>query len=193
MNWRNLFKPSVKYSVFTLIAVGIIVGVAGYFVTQQTLHATSTDEFCMTCHSRHSLKDEVLASAHGNNRAGMVVQCQQCHIAQEPLNYLMKKIIVSKDIWGYLTIDGFNTQEWLDANRREQADLALEYLRKIDSSTCRNCHNHVIDNPPESMKPIARRMHERNYAKPEDERKTCVDCHRGVAHPYPKAHQSASK
>ncbi|MBY5993515.1 NapC/NirT family cytochrome c [Ferrimonas balearica] len=186
MSWRNLFKPSVKYSLFTLVAVGIAIGVVGYFVSQQVLHATSTDEFCMTCHSNHSLKDEVLASSHGNNRAGIVVECQQCHIAQEPFNYLVKKIIVSKDIWGYLTIDGFNTQEWLDANRKEQADLALVYLRKIDSSTCRNCHNHVYEDQPEAMKTMARRMHERNFAKDPADRKTCVDCHKGVAHPYPK-------
>ncbi|GAA4887680.1 NapC/NirT family cytochrome c [Ferrimonas pelagia] len=187
MNWRNWFKPSVKYSIFTLIGVGATLGVVGYFAVQQTLHATSTDEFCMTCHSNHSLKDEVLASAHGNNRAGITVQCQQCHIAQEPFNYLMKKIIVSKDIWGYLTIDGFNTQEWLEENRKEQADLALVYLKKIDSSTCRNCHNNVTHDQPEAMKKMATRMHDMNYAKEKDAQRTCVDCHKGVAHPYPKS------
>ncbi|SHI15804.1 NapC/NirT family cytochrome c [Ferrimonas marina] len=186
MNWRKLFKPSSRYSVSTLVAVGVVIGVVGYFAMQQTLHATSTDEFCMTCHSNHSLKDEVLASAHGNNRAGVVVQCQQCHIAQEPFNYLVKKIVVSKDIWGYLTIDGFNTQEWLEANRKEQADLALAYLKRIDSSTCQNCHNQVTQEAPEAMKTMAARMHAANYKKEPDQRRTCVDCHKGVAHPYPK-------
>ncbi|MCH4295197.1 NapC/NirT family cytochrome c [Shewanella sp. 3B26] len=187
MNWRALFKPSAKYSIFALLLVGIVVGVVGYFATQTTLHMTSTDEFCMSCHSNHSLKDEVLASAHGNNKNGIVVQCQQCHIAQEPFAYLKKKIIVSKDVIGFLTIDGFNTQEWLEANRKEQADLARDYLRAIDSSTCQNCHNRIYENQSENMSKMAVRMHSNNFKKEPEKRKTCIDCHKGVAHPYPKS------
>ncbi|MBT1445215.1 NapC/NirT family cytochrome c [Shewanella sp. JM162201] len=187
MNWRALFKPSAKYSIFALLLVGIVVGVVGYFATQTTLHMTSTDEFCMTCHSNHSLKTEVLESAHGNNKNGIVVQCQQCHIAQEPFAYLKKKIIVSKDVIGFLTIDGFNTQEWLEANRKEQADLARDYLRAIDSSTCQNCHNRIYENQSENMSKMAVRMHSNNFKKDPAERKTCIDCHKGVAHPYPKS------
>lgn len=80
MNWRALFKPSAKYSIFALLVVGIVVGVVGYFATQQTLHATSTDAFCMSCHSNHSLKDEVMASAHGGGRAGITVQIGRAHV-----------------------------------------------------------------------------------------------------------------
>lgn len=172
MNWRALFKPSAKYSIFALLLVGVVVGVVGYFATQTTLHMTSTDEFCMSCHSNHSLKDEVLASAHGNNKNGIVVQCQQCHIAQEPFAYLKKKIIVSKDVIGFLTIDGFNTQEWLEANRKEQADLARDYLRSIDSSTCQNCHNRIYENQSENMSKMAVRMHSNNFKKDPESRKT---------------------
>ncbi len=186
MNWRALFKPSAKYSVLALLVVGIVIGVVGYFATQQTLHATSTDEFCMTCHSNHSLKDEVLASAHGGNSAGIVVECQQCHIPQEPFAYLLKKIVVSKDIIGFMTIDGFNTQEWLDENRREQADLARDFLRSIDSSTCKNCHKRIYEDQPEAMSKMAKRMHSRNFKKDPEKRKTCIDCHKGIVHPYPK-------
>ncbi|GAA5194928.1 NapC/NirT family cytochrome c [Ferrimonas gelatinilytica] len=186
MNWRALFKPSTKYSIAALLIVGIVIGVIGYFATQQTLHATSTDEFCMTCHSNHSLKDEVLASPHGGNEFGMVVQCQDCHLPHGPVDYLVKKIIVSKDLYGYLTIDNFNTQEWLDENRKEQADLALKYFHDNDSANCRHCHSRIEENQPESMSRMAKTMHSRNAAKDPEERKTCVDCHKGVAHPYPK-------
>ncbi|MBY5991044.1 NapC/NirT family cytochrome c [Ferrimonas balearica] len=186
MNFRGLLKPSAKYSILALLSIGIAVGVVGYFVTQQTLHATSTDDFCMTCHSNHSLKDEVLASAHGGGRSGVVVQCQDCHLPHNPVEYLVKKIIVSKDLIGYMTIDGFNTQEWLDANRKEQADLALEYFRANDSANCQHCHSRIYEDQPETMKKMAQRMHARNFEKAPEDRKTCVDCHKGVAHPYPK-------
>ncbi|WP_153913062.1 NapC/NirT family cytochrome c [Shewanella sp. TC10] len=186
MNWRALFKPSAKYSIIALIIVGVVMGVVGYFATQQTLHATSTDEFCMTCHSNHSLKDEVLASAHGGGRAGVTVQCQDCHLPHGPVDYLVKKIIVSKDLYGFVTIKDFNTQAWLDENRKEQADIALEYFRATDSANCTHCHTRIYENQPEDMKKMAKRMHERNAKQEGDKRKTCVDCHKGVAHPYPK-------
>ncbi len=185
MNWRALFKPSAKYSILALMVVGIVIGVVGYFATQQTLHATSTDQFCMSCHSNHSLKDEVLASAHGGGRAGVTVQCQDCHLPHGPVDYLIKKIIVSKDLYGFLTIDGFNTQAWLDENRKEQADLALKYFRSNDSANCQHCHTRIYENQPETMKPMAVRMHTNNFKKDPEARKTCVDCHKGVAHPYP--------
>lgn len=183
---RKLLKPSAKLSILALVVIGIVIGAVGFFATQQTLHATSTNAFCMSCHSGHSLEQEVLESPHGNNNAGIVVQCQQCHLPPQPLQYLVKKVIVSKDIIGYLTIDGFETQDWLETNRKQQADLALKYLRSIDSSTCQSCHNSIYTNPPANMKKMAVRMHAMNFKKDADKRKTCVDCHKGVAHPYPK-------
>ena len=186
MNWRALFKPSAKYSIIALIVVGVVVGVVGFFATQQTLHATSSDAFCMTCHRDHSLRDEVMASAHGGGRAGVTVQCQDCHLPHGPFAYLLKKIIVSKDIIGLMTIDGFMTQEWLDENRKEQADLALKYFRSNDSANCQHCHTRIYEDQPDTMKKMAVRMHTMNFKKAPESRKTCVDCHKGVAHPYPK-------
>ncbi|MGS0728544.1 NapC/NirT family cytochrome c, partial [Shewanella sp. 0m-11] len=89
-------------------------------------------------------------------------------------------------LYGYLTIDGFNTQEWLDANRKEQADLALKYFKGNDSANCRHCHTRIYEDQPEAMSKMAKRMHANNFKKAEDKRKTCVDCHKGVAHVYPK-------
>jgi len=186
MNWRALFKPSAKYSIIALIVVGVIVGIVGYFATQQTLHATSSDAFCMTCHRDHSLKAEVLASAHGGGSAGITVQCQDCHLPHGPFDYLLKKIIVSKDIYGFLTIDGFMDQKWLDDNRQEQADKALAHFRSNDSANCRHCHTRIYENQPDTMKRMAKMMHKNNFKKGPDNRKTCVDCHKGVAHFYPK-------
>jgi cytochrome c-type protein NapC len=185
LKWRVLFRPSVRFSIATLIVAGVVIGVVGYFTSQTVLHATSTDDFCMTCHSNHSLRDEVLASAHGNNSAGMVVQCKQCHLPNERLAYLFRKIYVSKDLIGFMLTPDFNTQEWLDENRREQADLALKWFRKTDSKTCQYCHSRIYEDPPEAMGRMAIGMHRMNHNRAPEERQTCVDCHKGETHPYP--------
>lgn len=187
--WSRLWqRPKAKWLLGIPVGafLALVVGGVGVYGTQVVLHATSTDDFCMTCHSNHSLRDEVLASSHGNNSAGITVTCAQCHLPPGGFEYLVKKIIVSKDIIGYMTIDGFNTQEWLEANRKEQGDLARDYLRSIDSRTCTSCHSNIYENQPESMKKVAKKMHAMNFKKAEDKRKTCIDCHKGVAHPYPK-------
>ncbi|WP_028116158.1 NapC/NirT family cytochrome c [Ferrimonas senticii] len=181
MSLRNLIKPGMG-----LVAVGLVIGALGFWGTQNILHATSSDAFCMTCHAQHSLKDEVMASAHGNNAMGIVAQCQDCHLPPGQIDYLVKKIIVSKDVIGYLTIDGFETQEWLEENRKEQAELARDYIRSIDSASCQSCHTNIYENQPEAMKKMAKRMHAKNFEKAPEDRKTCIDCHKGVAHPYPR-------
>ena len=187
MNWRALFKPSARLSVFALLLIGGVVGAVAFYAGQVTLHATSSDDFCMTCHSNHSLRDEVLASSHGNNSAGIVVQCKDCHLPNEPLAYLRKKIAVSPDLWRFLTTPGFNTQAHLEEHRLEWAELTRKYLRSIDSSTCSDCHSRIYDDPPpDGLSRMAINVHRANARREPAERKTCVDCHVGVAHPYPE-------
>ncbi len=185
---KKLFKPSATLSIFTLLVIGAVIGAVAFWGGQWSLHATSTDDFCMTCHSNHSLRDEVLESPHGNNRMGIVVQCQDCHLPNESFAYLRKKIAVSPDLFRFIMTPDFNTQEWLDETRREQADLALSYLRSIDSSTCSDCHSRVYDDPPpETMSRMAVGMHTMNKRRAPEDRETCVDCHVGIVHPYPDA------
>ncbi len=185
MDWRALFRPSTRFSIATLVIGGIAVGVVGYFVSQQVLHATSTDEFCMSCHSGHAHDEEVLATAHGNNSSGIVVECQQCHLPQEPINYLIAKIKVSTDVFTYLATPDFSTTEWQEANRARLSEMAREDIRGMNSSTCRNCHVRVYEFQPEAMSQMAAGMHTMNASRPESERQQCVDCHTGIAHPYP--------
>ena len=59
LGWiRALFRPSAKRSVFTLLVIGLVVGVVGILAFDYTMYATSTDEFCVSCHEQ---KDNSLA------------------------------------------------------------------------------------------------------------------------------------
>src|SRR5258706_7863747 len=55
--WSRLFSPSARYSVFTLLVAGIVLGVAGLLTFDYTLHATSTNEFCSSCHQNDAAKE----------------------------------------------------------------------------------------------------------------------------------------
>ena len=50
--WRRLTTPSVKYSVLTLLVIGLVIGAGGVIATQVMVDKTGTNEFCGgACHS----------------------------------------------------------------------------------------------------------------------------------------------
>ena len=67
--WSRLFSPSARYSVFTLLVAGIVLGVAGLLTFDYTLHATSTNEFCSSCHQNDAAKEwRAYVTAPGSRR-----------------------------------------------------------------------------------------------------------------------------
>lgn len=143
-------------------------------VSFEAVHATSSDEFCANCHSNHSLAAEREKSIHGNNRAGITVNCVDCHIAQGASHVLSKKMTSLADVFTFMATDDFNTQEWLDTHRQEEAGSALKYISSFNSGTCKSCHEKIEQNLPEAMGPLALKVHEYNNAKSAEGQKQCV-------------------
>ena len=74
-----------------------------------------------------------------------------------------------------------NTREKFEGKRRELAEHEWERLKANDSLECRNCHNFTyMDFTRQS--PRASQMHSTSLANGE---KTCIDCHKGIAHHLP--------
>lgn len=178
-------KSETKKSILLLLG-GCVVGVFLLSGLYGVVHATSSDEFCANCHSNHSLAAERGQSIHGNNRAGITVNCVDCHIAQGTGHVLGRKAAAIGDMFTFMATDDFNSQAWLDEHRREEAAAALEYISSVDSGTCKSCHEKIEKNLPQAMNPLALKVHEYNNAKPAGDQKQCVFCHRGVAHKYNK-------
>jgi cytochrome c-type protein NapC len=182
---RWLFKPSTRYSLFALVVTGIVLGVVGVVGFNYTLHATSTDEFCSTCHKNDAAK-EWHASFHHNNREGFVAHCSDCHLPQEFGPKMVRKIKAAKEVWGHIT-GVINTPEKFEAHRLEMAESEWARMRANNAQECRNCHH------PESMvdkeKSYVASMHESALAGG----KICIDCHKGVAHAAPSQPATESK
>ncbi len=73
-----------------------------------------------------------------------------------------------------------NTQEKYDARRAYLADRVWKQMKATDSRECRNCHSaeHFVLSGQDER---AARAHQ-NGPK---EGKTCIDCHKGIAHRTP--------
>ncbi|CAA6604085.1 putative tetraheme cytochrome-c type [Rhodospirillaceae bacterium LM-1] len=161
---------------FAIIFMAGVFGMAG-FVT--AIEWTNRTEFCTSCHSMQLNYDEYKESIHYKNRSGAHAQCHDCHVPKELGPKLVRKFFAVNDIIAEIkgTID---TPEKFYAKRAELADRVWVYMIKSDSRECRNCHTY--DSMDVMKQSNAAKLRHPQAAL---EGKTCVQCHKGVAHKLP--------
>lgn len=145
------------------------------------VRATNTAEFCVSCHSMQGNLKELKETAHYKNPSGVQAGCPDCHVPREYGPMLVAKIMAAKDVWHEIlgTID---TKEKFETHRWDMASRVWAKMKATDSRECRECHkagNMDLENQGSS----ARKKH----AKMVEKGKTCIDCHKGVAHQEPDA------
>jgi len=171
---RALFTPSARYSVFALLAAGIVLGIVGLLGFDYVLHATGTNEFCSSCHANDAAK-EWRQSAHHNNRAGFVAGCSDCHLPREFVPKMVRKVKAAKEVWNHFA-GKIDTPEKYEAHRLEMAENEWARMRGNRAQECRNCHS-----PDQSSNKDKAEMHKAALSGGG----ICIDCHKGVAHKAP--------
>ena len=76
---RENRKRSIPLAAFALVFVA---GILAVLLFDYTLHATSTNAFCTSCHSMQITKQEYEASIHYANASGVSATCADCHIPE---------------------------------------------------------------------------------------------------------------
>lgn len=183
--WQGLRRPSARYSVLTLIAAGVMLGAVALAGFDYSLHATSTNEFCSTCHANDAAK-EWRESVHYNNRSGFIAGCSDCHLPREFVPKMARKIKAAKEVWGHFT-GVIDTPEKFSAHRQEMAEGEWRRMRANGAQECRNCHH--PDVMADKAKPYVKDMHKGAPGGGQ----ICIDCHQGVAHQAPGAPPAAGK
>lgn len=165
----------------TLFAVGFIgVGAGIWGTTQYTMHATSSTEFCVSCHSMSHPKEEWEGSVHFSNRKGIRAECHDCHIPHEGIDYVKTKVLAVKDLWHTYVTNKLPDDEAFEAHRLEMAQRVWAEMKANNSATCRSCHSFDAMVLSE-QKEAAQKMHK--FAM--ETNQTCIDCHKGIAHFMP--------
>lgn len=175
--WHWLWRPAVRWPALALIVVGLLVGVFGSGLLAASLALTSSDSFCASCH-QIAIVPEWKKSVHYANNAGVVVGCADCHEPHDFLGMLKRKAAAVDEVWNQLR-GTISTPEKFEAHRLELAEKEWARLRADNSQECRNCHNVAAINDP--GKSFLGAMHASALAQG----KTCIDCHKGVAHTAP--------
>ena len=181
--WTWLWRPSARLAVGILLIVGLVVGTGGIIVFNTVLTHTNTMEFCTGCHEMDIALDELKKTKHYLNRVGVRAGCPDCHVPESGLPKYLAKLAAAKDVWGSLT-GVINTPEKYEAMRLEMAKGVWEKMKATDSRECRSCHDFKAMKFDDQDKTAAKK-HQRIMKTEGDERKTCIDCHRGIAHKLP--------
>ncbi len=160
--------------------LAVLAGLYGLFL-YPLLENTSSLEFCVSCHEMEAtVYQEYKQSAHYRNRAGVRAECSDCHVPREFGPRFAAKIRASKDIWHSL-IGTISTPEKFEAHRWTMATRVWEMMERTDSATCRACHTYE-SMAVEKQDRQGRRRHQSAMA----EGRTCIECHKGLVHQYPK-------
>lgn len=171
----------MHYSIGALTLGGFIAGIVFWGGFNTTLEATNTEEFCISCHEmQENVYQELRETIHFSNRSGVRATCPDCHVPHGWTDKIGRKMQATKEIWGKI-FQTINTREKFLGKRRELAEHEWARLSANDSLECRNCHDYdFMDFTVQS--PRASEQHSTSLASGE---KTCIDCHKGIAHELP--------
>lgn len=179
--WYVIRRPSVHYSLGALTLGGFLMGIIFWGGFNTAMEFTNTETFCTGCHEmRENVYAELQNTIHFSNRSGVRAKCSDCHVPHDWTYKIARKMQASKEVWGKV-FGTINTREKFLEKRRELAEHEWARLKANNSLECRNCHEFdYMDFTRQSQR--AANMHSTALANGE---KTCIDCHKGIAHELP--------
>lgn len=175
--FNKLSSPS-KAALGIILLMGFLGGLMFWGAFNTGLEATGTEEFCSSCHA--PIVAEIKETIHYSNRSGVHAVCADCHVPHDWTDKIIRKVQASKEVLSFAmgTID---TPEKFDAKRIDFAKREWQRMKDNDSQECRNCHQFkYMDYSAQA--PMSVKQHSTYLASGE---KTCIDCHKGIAHKLP--------
>ena len=177
--WRRLRGAGLGLVILVFVA-GIVFW--GGFNT--AMEWTNREAFCISCHEmEENVFKEYRNTIHYANRSGVRATCPDCHVPKEWTHKIIRKIKASNEVWHHL-LGSIDTPEKFNAKRLQLAQNEWRRMQANDSRECRNCHNYAyFDYTIQGRR--SGRMHQTGF----EEGKTCIDCHKGIAHSLPAVDQ----
>jgi cytochrome c-type protein NapC len=181
--WQALKKPSVSYTLGTLLIVGFISGIIFWGGFNTAMEVTNTEVFCISCHEMEdNVFEEYKLTIHYSNRTGVRATCPDCHVPKEWHHKVVRKIKASNELL-HKALGTIDTREKFETKRLKLAQNVWREMEKTDSRECRNCHDfESMDFTQQGRRAVDQ------HSKGLDAGETCIDCHKGIAHELPDMH-----
>jgi len=185
--WNVIRAPSVYFSLGFLTLGGFVAGVLFWGGFNTAMELTNTEKFCVGCHEmRDNVFAELKTTIHYTNRTGVRASCPDCHVPHNWTDKVARKMQASKEVFGKI-FGTINTREKFLEKRLVLAQHEWARLKANNSLECRNCHSaDSMDITRQSKR--AAEAHERFLIPGE---RTCIDCHKGIAHQLPDMSNAA--
>ena len=172
-------KPHSRSRTWLVLILTFAAGILFSVLFNSGLSSTNEMEFCTSCHSMKINLEEYQKTLHYKSASGVRATCADCHVPKEFGPKMVAKILAYKDVLHEIlgTID---TPEKYEEHRWDMANRVWAKMKATNSRECRSCHD-LSQMDLSAQDRTARKRH----ARAEDEGKTCIDCHKGVAHEEP--------
>jgi len=152
------------------------------------MELTNTETFCVSCHEmEENVYKEYKETRHYSNITGVRATCPDCHVPKLWLHKVVRKVSATNELYHKLR-GTISTPEKFNSRRPKLAQIVWGGMQATDSRECRNCHGVGFMNL-ESQSAIARTSHQLSI----EWNKTCIDCHKGVAHTLPADFDGAAE
>lgn len=183
--WKSMWDGPRKWYYFWMPIGGVAMFFAGIIFWggfNTAMEATNTLTFCISCHEmRDNVFQEYKQTIHYKNPFGVRAICSDCHVPHPWIYKIKRKIQASNEIL-HKILGTVDTREKFLAHRQELAEHVWKTMKETDSRECRNCHSfEAMDLTKQD--PAASKKHTDDYIKSTG--KTCIDCHKGIAHHMP--------
>jgi len=187
MNIKSLIKKMRKPSTATLgslLMAGFVSGIIFWGGFNTAMEATNTEAFCISCHEmKDNVYQEYKDTVHYTNRTGVRATCPDCHVPKPWIHKMVRKIQASNELF-HKALGTIDTAEKFEEKRLKLAQNVWRSMEKTDSRECRNCHDY------ESMDFVEQqRRAVTSHSTGLEEGKTCINCHKGIAHSLPALYE----
>lgn len=181
---KNLWQR-FKLLAFSGLGIAFILGIVFWGGFNTVLELTNTETFCISCHEmEENVYKEYRTTIHYQNRTGVRATCPDCHVPKDWVHKIQRKIMASNEVF-HKILGSIDTPEKFKAKRATLAQNEWNRMKGNDSRECRNCHNYdYMDYGEQGRRSSA--QHQKGFS----EGKTCIDCHKGVAHLLPPIEQA---
>lgn len=184
-NGKGSLWKRIRGLVLGTVGVAFVAGVVFWGGFNTVMEWTNREAFCIGCHEmKVNVFEEYRNTIHYQNRTGVRATCPDCHVPKEWVPKIIRKIQASNEVFHHL-LGSIDTPEKFDAKRMQLAQNEWRRMKKNNSQECRNCHNYeYFDYSVQGRR--SNQAHQQGLA----EGKTCIDCHKGIAHSLPPVEQA---
>jgi formylglycine-generating enzyme len=152
---------------------GMIVGVLLILGGGKAIDATSSNEYCMSCHIHPQADAAWKKSVHYDTKSGSRIACVDCHLPPKGEYYLFHKATTGlRDLWSYWTKDSLSFN-WEERGRLEVA------RGHVFETSCKKCHVNLF---PAKLTKEGENAHLYYTQTKKTDELHCINCHLNAGH-----------